>query len=224
MSQITNNQTVRAFVAAVTMVPLLLAGFLVFEPTVTTGQETFTIKQEILEEIAFTTAPQNIEMDTQLQGLTGGISNGSTTFAVTTNNATGYTVNINFASTTAMEHDTVLASIPNVGSTVMPILATTTVTGSAFGYSLTGANIANTFTGTTGGCSTGSGTGDADACWYLQADATTEFTIVDSDNPTAGGGEPYDLYFRVVVDQNPVPALPEGTYTATATLTAANKL
>lgn len=224
MTKLTQHPTLRAVVAAATMLPVLMATFLAFEPTVTSGQETFTVRQEITEEIAFTVAPQNVIMDTQLQGLTGGISNGSTTFAITTNNSLGYEVGITFASTTAMEHETSGAFIPNLGTTIVPDFNTAAVaSSSAFAYSITGPEIVTLFTGTTAGCNTGSGTGDADACWRLTADATVSSLVVDSNAASNPAGDSYDLYFRVVVDQNPSPALPEGFYTATTTLTATNK-
>lgn len=226
MNYIITNQTVRAVVAAATIVPILLATFLAFEPTVTTGQETFTVRQQIDQEIAFTVAPQNVTMDQSLQGLTGGTANGSTTFAITTNNTGGYEVRISFASTTAMEHETSGAFIPNLGTsggTTVADFATSSVSGSSgFAYSITGPHITTPFTGTTAGCGSGSGTGDADACWYLESDATAAYLLIDSTVASDSSGDPYDIYFRTVVDQNPTPALPQGFYTATTTLTAIN--
>ena len=218
------NPIVSAVTVTFLMVPLVLGMFLAFEPTVTIGQvtEEFTVRQQITDEIAFTVAPSNVTMDTALAGLTGGTANGSTTFEVTTNNTAGYTIDISFASTTAMEFETGPEFIPNLGSTVQPDFTTTEVSGtSGFGYTVTGPQVVSALLGDTTSC--GSGSAQSDACWTLQTTGTSDFTIIDSSNPSNAAGDAYDIYFRVVVDANPDPSLPEGFYTATATLTALNK-
>ena len=219
------NPIISALIATLLMVPLVLGMFLTLEPAVTLGQGPgpydITVTQEISDEISFSVAPQDVTMDDAIAGVTGGEANGSTTFAITTNNSLGYTVTIAFASTTAMEFNDGPEYIPNLGSTVIPDFNATAVSGtSGFGYTITGPEVISRLLGNTTSC--GSGSAQSDACWELTTDATSATTIVDSSNASDAGGDSYDLYFRVVVDGNPNPALPEGFYTATATLTATN--
>lgn len=219
-----HNPVISALIATAVMVPLVVGMFLTLEPTVTIGQtEDFTVRQQVTQEIAFTVAPQNVTMDQAIQGVTGGTANGSSTFEITTNNTAGYTVTVAFASSTAMEFESGPQYIPNLTGAVVPDFNTAAVSGtSGFGYTVVGPadKVASALLGTTSSC--GSGSANADACWNMNSDATVAYTIVNSTDPSEATGDTYDMYFRVVADGNPNPALPEGFYTATATLTAAN--
>lgn len=221
----------KAAITAVAVGALLLISFFAFEPAVVQGQDssTFTVSTEVTGEISFTTAASDITMLPTIAGLTGGAASGTTNFAITTNNPAGYNVNISFASSTALEFNDGPESIPN--------LENTSVTGvledfdfgtgldpneAAFAYSIDAADhndVVAKFTGTTSGCNTGTET-TADGCWFLQSNASTDEQIINTSEATTASGDTFDIYFKAVVEANPDPTLPLGTYTATATLTA----
>lgn len=218
-----HNPIMSAAMATFLMVPLVLGMFLTLEPTVTIGQtEDFTVRQQITDEIAFTVAPNNVTMDTAILGVSGGTSNGTSTFEITTNNSAGYTVTIAFASSTAMEFETGPEFIPNLtgGPGVFTFDATAVSGTSGFGYTATGPHVVGAML--SDGSTCGSGSANADECWNMNSDATSVYTFVSSSEASDAAGDSYNVHFRVVADGNPNPSLPEGFYTATATLTAAN--
>ncbi len=219
------HPVVSALISTILITPLLFFMYFAFEPRVVLSQseeETFIIEQIIGEEISFQVPPGDVEMDGTLGGLLGGISNGSTTFAVATNAPLGYQVEIAFTQADAMVNNASSTYfIPNLNPREFEF-STSTVAGSAgFAYTVTGGtHVDNFFADDGDNCGTGSNY-SADRCWFMEETATTPRIIVDSNSPTDGQGDETILYFRVAVDQNPSLQLPTGTYTATATLTAA---
>ena len=224
-NSIITHPVTQALFSAVVILPLLTLLYFAFEPAVAVGQSTtedFTVTQEIEGEIAFEVAPQDVLMDPAIPGLTGGTSNGSTTFAVSTNNPAGYNVTIQFAADDAMQYESGTGFIPNLTDTIQVNFEDGVgANEAAFGLTIDGANVTSEFLGD--GSSCGSGSSDGETCWRLQDVATTPFTLVDSDDSTPSAGEAYDVYFRVLVNENPDPSLELGFYTATATLTATEK-
>ena len=221
------HPVVSAILSTLVALPLIFSAFFLFEPAVVIGQVTdeFTVTQTIDQQIAFTATTSPVTMSDTLGGLTGGDSTGDTGFAVATNAPGGYTVTIQFASSTAMisnedssffisnqETVTFNLNIPSDGGT------------SRFAYTVVGDHVVDTFRESGSACNEESGATTATNCWFMGSDASSAFTIVDRDSPTAGSGDAADLYFRVVVPTDPNPALIDGTYTATATLTAAVKM
>jgi hypothetical protein len=226
------NPTVNAFIAAVTTVTLLLISFATLEPMVAQGGDiatsTFTVRQQITGEISFTSPPNNVTMDPSIAGLTGGTAYGTSTFAISTNNPTGYIVTIQFASTTAMLQEGGSAYINNY-----------TPVGSVpdYNFAIGGAGTPGEFAYTintldaddldpdfndngTNTCGGGATQGNPNTCWWNQADSSAIKQIIDADGPTIPSGATSTLVFQVAVPANPSPALPTGFYTATATLTA----
>jgi len=205
--------------------------FVGIEPAVSlagtaTSTSQFTISQTVSSEIAFATPASNVIMttaggQTSIGGLTGGTTNGVTQVAVTTNNLTGYNMTIQASSTVGM--------IGNASSTNnIPVYASTTlpdynfnvpVNKAYFGYTVnasTSADVVQAFkySGTT--CNTGS-TVDSAHCWTA---ATTSFQIINRSLPTPSTGATTTLNFRVIINSNPNPVIPNDTYVATTTLTA----
>lgn len=231
MSPIITNPTVQAAVASVVALPLLFASFVLFEPALAVGQtssDEFTIEQTINNEIAFTAQPQNVVMDTALTGLTGGTSNGSTTFSVATNNPNGYTVGIRFDDTgstgCAMRYNSDnTVCIGNGPSSVSFDLDPPASNQPAeFAYTVDSAYAEQTFLSDgVSACNDSGGSTNGERCFLMQSSIATDEIIMRRTEASAGGsGDSMDLYFRVVVGQDPNPVLPSGTYTATATLTA----
>lgn len=226
------NPTINAIVAAVATITLLLVSFTAFEPVVAQGGDaassTFTVRQEITGEISFTSPPNNVTMEPEIAGLTGGTAFGTSTFAISTNNPTGYVVTIEFASITAMEQEAGSAYISNY-TPVGGVPDYTFAIGGAgtageFGFTVNtidpddlDGNFNDNGSDTCGG---GATQGNPNTCWWNQADARGDVQIIDAGGPTIPTGATSTVVFQVQVPANPSPALPTGFYTATATLTA----
>ena len=224
-NSIITHPVTQALFSAVVILPLLTLLYFALEPNTVVGQTTeeFTVSQEIEGEIAFEVAPEDVLMDPAIPGLTGGTSNGSTTFAVSTNNPAGYNVTIQFANDDAMQYEGGTGFIPNLSDVIVVNFEDGVgANEAAFGLTIDGENIATEFIGDGSTCGS-TGSGDGETCWRLQGNATTPFTLVDSEDSTPSAGEAYDVYFRVLVNENPDPSLQLGMYTATATLTATEK-
>lgn len=215
-----------ALIAAILMTSLSLALYLTFEPNVAKGQQTeeFTVTQEITGEISFETSPNDITLLPAIPGLTGGAATGSTYVEVSTNNPAGYTLAINFATTTAMQQNDGTAEIPNLGNTLATAdydMSSVGVGSAAFALTASSASVVSDLLDDGGGC--GSGSPSTDTCWVMPSDASGQITIVDRSSETSSAGERTDLAFQVVVGENPDPTLPIAFYKATATLTATEK-
>ena len=215
-------------VSVVVTFALLLSVFFAFEPVVVAADtDVFTVRQQITAELSFATSANNITMDSTIAGLTGGNANGTTTVAVRTNSSTGYTMTIQFASSSAMEEEAGPAYIPNyapvVGGTPDYNFATMGTGQAGFAYSIyavtSASDAATKFRNNGSACniSTGSTLGK---CWYNATDATTPVQIINRSSETPITGATTTVAFQVGVGTNPSPILPSGFYTATTTLTA----
>jgi hypothetical protein len=226
MTSVLKNRVIQSLTSAVLIVGMIIVSFFAFEPMIAHGiVDTFTVRQQITAEIAFKTAPNDVVMAPSLQGLTGGTSYGTSTVAITTNNVTGYNMTIAFATATAMQGENITSDINNYTPTVggTPDFNFSVPAGTAeFGYTIdsvtTPGDIDARFKDNGSACNTGSGT-LIGKCWYGAANATTPVTLINRPNATPGTGATSTIVFRVGVGANPVPALQQGFYTATATLT-----
>jgi len=229
----TITASTQALVAALLLTVLLALSFFIVEPQVSRGQlvdtsSDFSIRQTITGENSFTTDPANVTMDGDIAGLTGGNATGTTQFAVRSNSATGYFVQIDFednAGAHAMRGDIsggeeivdyqgTTAGQPSFGFNVAATSA------AQFGYTVIASSsddvaqgFKNDGSGVCGGAETGT---TPDVCW--QAPSTTPYTIVSKSSASAGGATS-TIKFLVHVPNNATPAPNAETYTATATLT-----
>lgn len=216
------NPVASAFVGAVVTVAFVMLSFLALEPAVTNGAtDEFTVQQTITGEISFTTTATDITMAPDIAGITGGISSGTTTVAVATNNPAGYTLTIAFSTSTAMVHSNGSDVIPNYKDGNV-YHAFTVATGEAgFAFTASSTNVVSALLDSGAAC--GSGSPSNDSCWVMPTNATNAYTLVDRSSATSAAGEETEITFRVGVGNNPSPAIPLGVYTATATLTATEK-
>ena len=168
------------------------------------------------------TAASDITMSPALGGVTGGTSNGSTYFKVTTDNPGGYSVTLSASSSLGMLGIAQGGSIPayvHTGSTTPQFTFTTPANTGRFGYTVeasTTADLAQAFKDTGSIC--GAGSADTvDSCWINAS--TTARTILSSSTRTPTSGATSTIKFRVVINPNPSPAIPSDTYRATTTIT-----
>lgn len=207
--------------------------FAVVEPAMSFGALTtsqFTISQDISKEISFVTPASNIILSPSLGGLTGGTSNGQTQVVVATGNSTGYNMTLTASSSVGMignasSSNSIPAYVPVVGN-VPDFSFTTPANAARFGYSVaassTGDNV-TLFKNSGAACNTGINTNSPTSngtinCW-LNA-STTAVTIINRSLQTPASGATTTIYFRVNINSNPNPVIPNDTYVATSTLTA----
>ena len=220
-----------ATIKTLAVAAFLAFSFLMLEPTVSRAiTDEFTVTQTISGAISFQTLANDVTMVGTLDGLTGGTSYGTTTTRVRTNNASGYNMTINFSSTTAMGRSGGNGLIPNyVYSTATanyPAGFDTSSAGAQFGFSVnasTTADISDVFTNSGAACGTSNnGSFSVNNCWRgaSTTSSTTVTELINTSGPTPGSGSTSTVQFRITIPTNPNPAVPNGTYVATATLTA----
>ena len=208
---------------------IILVGFPMIEPSLVTGAATstqFTVTQTVTSEISFAEEPADVTMSPSLGGITGGNSYGSTTVRVVTNDSAGFNMTLIASSTAsgnALQGNSEGGSIPNFGqtaTTVPEFSFTVAANRAAFGYTVTASTTADLASGfLDNGTLCGVGSSDnVGACWAHPS--TTARTIVNRTTETAASGSTSTIAFRVTINTNPVPAIPEDTYVATMTLTA----
>jgi hypothetical protein len=184
--------------------------------------DSFTVTQSITSEISFVATANDVTMSPSIAGLTGGTSSGSTTVRVRTNNDTGYNMTLAFSTSTAMTRNGGGGTISNYNpaSAGTPDLTFAAETFAQFGYTVvasTSADLDTSFKDDGAACATGSNN-TANTCWMNPS--TTAETIINRTTATGASGATTTIAFRVNVPSNPSPAVQEGTYVATATLTA----
>jgi len=221
------NPTVNAIVASLLILTILSVSYFTFEPIVAYGiTDNFTVEQQVTSEISWRTLAGDVTMTPTIAGLTGGNSYGTSTFAINTNNTTGYNMTLAFATTVAMQGENVTSDIDNYTPAVAGTPDYTFAVGvndAEFAYSVNGVTTATDvdarFKHNGSACNTSTQT-TVGRCWYGTAAAASAVTIINRSTATPGTGATSTLVFRVGITANPSPAIQTGYYTATATLTA----
>lgn len=216
---------------AVAVAMALSVTFILLEPMASRAiTDDFTVTQVVSGAISFQTNPGDVSMTGTLDGLTGGTSRGTTTVRVRTNNATGYNMTIQFSSTTAMGRNGDGGRINNflysTSTASYPAGFNTAPANAQFGFTVNASNtvdISSVFTHSGAVCGTGNnGSFTVNNCWRgaSTTDATFETELINTSSPTPASGSTSTVQFQITIPNNPNPAVPDGTYTATATLTA----
>jgi hypothetical protein len=221
-----------AFVAALICAVTAMSAYFMLEPvTSQSAEETFEVTQTISGALSFLASTSPVTMNGTLDGLTGGTSWGTTTSRVRTNAAAGYTMTLKFASTAPMIRNGGGGVIEtyqySTGTTNYPAGFDTSPTNAQFGFSVNASNtsdVSPVFEGNgTTLCGSGNGTTFAvNNCWRgaSSTDASVTTELINTSAPTPSSGSTSTVQFRITIPNNPSPAVPDGTYTATATLTA----
>lgn len=213
---------------------LCMATFFTFEPVIgqsATATEVFTVTQTVSGAISFLASTTPVTMIGTLDGLSGGTSYGTTTSRVRTNNVTGYNMTIKFASTSPMIRNGgggyITTYVYSTNTTNYPSGFDVTPSNAQFGFS---ANASNTSeisaifkgNGTTLCGSTNGSSFVINNCWRgaSSTDAAATTQVILSSAPTPASGSTTTVQFRITIPNNPTPVVADGTYTATATLTA----
>lgn len=170
--------------------------------------------QQMQEVYIALTAASSVLLSPSIPGISGGISNGSTTVTVTTDSPSGYTLTILASQNPAMQKGA--DTIANYTPAGAPDYTFVTNPADAhLGYSPSGVDIVARFKDNGVSCNTGSGD-TLLACWDgLSTSAVAVAQRTSSNQPL---GSTTTVYFRVGVGGSVFKA--SGTYTATTTLTA----
>lgn len=225
------NSAQGAFVATVFIAALGALVFFTAEPSVgRSAVEVFEVHQTISGAISFYASTTDITMVGTLDGLSGGTSYGTTTAIVRTNNSGGYQMVVTFASTAPMIRNGgggVISTYRYSTSTASyPSGFDTSVSNAQIGFTVNASNtteISPVFTHSGTLCGTSNnGSFTVNNCWRgassTNVAASTQLILTSA--PTPSSGSTSTMQFRITIPNNPSPAVPDGTYTATATLTA----
>ncbi len=170
--------------------------------------------QQMLNSYLSLSGIEAVSLSPSIPGISGGFSNGSTTFTVTTDNMAGYVLTVKAESAPAMQKgsDTIADYVPQ-GSD--PDYAFVTDAADAhLGYTPEGIDIVSRFKDNGSACNVG-GSDTLLSCWD-GLDTTPEI-IAQSGNGNHPLGSTTTLNFRVGVGGSVIQ--PPGNYTATTTLT-----
>lgn len=223
-----------ALIASVLIGALGISTFFAFEPSVSRAiTDDFTVTQTVGSEISFLTTAADVTMQGTLSGITGGVSSGTTTVVVLTNDSAGYNMTMSFASTTAnpgvaMNGNTQGGYVGNYTPATpgTPDYTFSVAANAAeFAYTVnasTTADLDQTFLDNGAGtCGVGAVNTSESACWLNPTTSPTYAeTIVNRNAETPSSGATTSIAFRLQITSNPSPAIPEDIYVATATLTA----
>ncbi len=228
LAHVVKSNLLKALLCALLVITLGIGTFMLFEPQIsravadTSGP--FTITQTIVGETSFLVDANNVGMNGSINGIGGGTAYGTTTFAVQSNNANGYYVDISFADAdldgTAMLGITSGSdAIRNYNNTLsVDYNFSTAAANAVFGYSVDSLNPGDTsdsFLSDAAACNDAGGVDELGQCWTGPS-TTAPFTIVDRDTGTASATS--SVVFRVYVPAGANPVVPADTYIATATL------
>jgi hypothetical protein len=157
----------------------------------------------------------NVAMSPDLPGLTGGTSNGSTTFTVTTDSPSGYQITIAAENTPAMQSaNGNFISDYNAGANA----DFSFITGGSeahLGFSPEGSDVVQDFLDNGAACGIGSGNASL-ACW--EGLSTSDTVLASAPGSNHPSGATTTLHFRVGIGSGA--GVPTGVYTATTTVTA----
>ena len=171
--------------------------------------------QQMQEVFLSITAAESVIMNPSIGGITGGVSNGSTSVSVLTDSPSGYSLTIQAASNPAMQSGVgTIADYVPVSSPDPDVSFITAPTDAHFGFSPEGGDIVTRFRDNGSFCNLG--TSDTSlTCW--DGLSTSAITIAQgaANQPS---GATTTINFRVGVGNTA--GVPAGVYVATTTLTA----
>jgi len=161
--------------------------------------------------------PSNVVMSPSLGGVSGGTSNGSTAFTVTTDDPAGYTATIQASSSPALVN---IASSSYAFADYAPSGSapdysfSNAATTSAFAFSPQGIDADQRFLNNGAACNTGA-VSTAQTCW--DGLSTSAKNVSDRTSNNTPAGSVTTLWFRAATGSHHIQA--SGTYVATTTLT-----
>lgn len=171
--------------------------------------------QQMQEVFLSLSGGSDVVMAPAIGGLTGGVSNGSTSVSVLTDSPSGYALTIQAESSPAMQDGVnTIADYVAVASPAADFLFNTSSTNAHFGFSPAGPDIILRYTNDGGACGVGAFKTSL-VCW--DGLATTD-TLIAQGLANQPSGATTTINFRVGVGSSA--GVIAGTYIATTTITA----
>lgn len=167
-----------------------------------------------MNEVYLSLVPPTAVTMPSLGGLTGGIVSSSTSFIVTTDNMAGYYATLEASSSPAMVSGAYSISDYSPSGGNPDYTWTVAATSSAFGFTVSGTDIASAFKDNGSACGVGS-SDTADKCW--RGLATSPVMINNRTSSNHPSGETTIIKFQT--ESGASHLQPSGTYVATSTLT-----
>ncbi len=172
--------------------------------------------QQMQEVFISLSSSGDVIMSPDLPGITGGTSNGSTTFTVITDGPSGYQLTIESENNPAMQRDGGGATISDYNAGLEPDFSFITASNDAhLGFSPKGVDIVQSFLDDGGNCNVGSQQ-TTFACW--SGLNISPITIAEGIGANHPDGATTTVYFRVGLGSSA--GVEAGVYTATTTVTA----
>ena len=222
-----NGQFKKTITLTLALSIISVMSFFMLEPNI--GQAistTFNVRQSITAEISFLATTTAVTMVGSIAGITGGTATGTAQTVVQTNSNGGYNMTIQFAGNTGgaalLGDNGTNNGIKNFGTTTTPVLNFAASTSALFGFTITATSttdIATTFLNNGTVCGVGGSQNPANPSCWMNPTTTAAITIINRTSATLPSSTS-TLVFKVVVPNNPSPAVASDFYTATATLTA----
>lgn len=160
-------------------------------------------------------SPSNITMSPSIDGTTGGESDGSATWTVTTNNLTGYSLSVKAATNPALKSGSDSFTDYTPAGVVPDFSFNVGVSSTGFGFSPEGVDLISTYQDNGVACGVGS-SDTTNACWQgFDTSGKTVATSNAANNPT---GTATTLKLKAKVGSSI--SLPAGSYNAVITATA----
>ncbi len=171
--------------------------------------------QQMQEVYIAITGATNIILAPTIPGVTGGVSNGSTTVRVTTDSLSGYQLTIKAQTSPSMQSgaNTIADYSPATADPDFTFI--TTASDAHLGYTPEGTDVVQRFLDNGTVCNTGSSNNSL-SCWDGLSTVATPIAIASGSNHPVGTET--SIRFRVGVGASVVQA--PGNYTATTTITA----
>jgi len=170
--------------------------------------------QQMQEVYVAVTSAANVTMSPALGGVTGGTSNGATSFTVTTDDLAGYTATIVASTSPALVSGANSFADYVPGGANPDFAFSNAATNSSFAFTPESTDIAARFKDNGSVCGTGSGD-TANACW--DGLSTSPKTILNRTSANQPSGTLVTLNFRAASGSAHIQ--PDGVYTATSTVT-----
>lgn len=161
-------------------------------------------------------APADVTMSPSINGLTGGTSNGSAAWTVTTDSPSGYTLAVRASTNPALKSsDDSFADYTIAVPTLPDFTFSIAATASEFGFTPEGSDITQTYKDNGSSCNAGI-SDTADACWFNFS--ATDNTVAQSAGANTPSGTATTVKMRSQSGTSHIQT--SGTYTATITATA----
>jgi len=213
------NQAAKKAIRFISLSGVAFFFYLNFESTIVdAASDQIIVTQDVSAEISIT-APADVTMSPSIAGISGGTGDGTATWTVITGNSTGFNMKIKASTSPALQvSGNSFADYTEASAGTPDYTWGIVAADSEFGFTVEPETVGDTvaaFRDNGAACNTGA-LNTADRCW--DGLATTDIDMINRTTATDGGGEAEVVKFKAQSGASHFQ--PEGTYTATITVTA----